>query len=290
MLFGAHVPTTGGLPSAPARGRQIEAAAIQVFTRSQLQWRARPPTAGEASAFREAMAESGIEAVLSHGSYLVNLASPDPVVLQKSRDTFLQEMERCHAFGIPCLVFHPGAHMGLGVERGIDLVAESLSGILEAARGLDVMPLVEVTAGQGSCLGHTFEEVAAILRLTAGGERLGVCLDTCHLYAAGYDIATAKGYERTMRRLDAAVGLGRVKALHLNDARLPLGSRRDRHERPGRGTLGLATFRRIANDPRLFGIPAVLETSGPIENWRADVAELKALVRPAGRRKASGGR
>jgi deoxyribonuclease-4 len=279
VLLGAHVPVTGGLFNAPANGDAVGAEAIQIFTRNQMQWRCRPLTDEETAAFRGARARSGVREVLVHGSYLVNLAGPPGDFLSKSRDCFVTEMDRCHRLGIRYLVFHPGAHMGAGEDEGLSRLAKSLDEILAATRGLDVMPLLEVTAGQGSCVGHRFEHLAEVLARVKEPERLGVCLDTCHLYAAGYDIARAKGYEATLDAFDRLVGLRKLRAIHLNDSRRELGSRVDRHARAGEGHLGLATFRRIVNDPRLRGVPMVVETPGPLAEWKKEIRRLKRLVR-----------
>jgi deoxyribonuclease-4 len=278
MLLGAHVPTAGGLDQAPARGRDITADAIQIFTRNQVQWRARPLAPEEVRAFRVALAESGVRQVLSHASYLVNLASEDASLLDKSRRAFLEEMERCHALGIPYLVFHPGAHRGAGEAAGLRTVAASLNHVLERALPLDVLLLLEVTAGQGSSVGHRFEHLASILERVKHPERVGVCLDTCHLLAAGYDIATPRGYEATLSAFARLVGLDKLKAVHLNDAGKPLGSRRDRHAPIGRGFLGRATFRRLLNDPRFDGVPMVLEAPGPLPVWKRELTLLRGLV------------
>jgi len=276
-MLGAHVSTAGGLHNAPERGREIAAEAIQVFTRNQVQWAARPISRSEAAAFRAAVERNRIRVVLSHGSYLVNLATPDRVVRERSRVAFLAEMRRCHALGIPYLVFHPGAHLGAGEEEGLRRVAESLNHALDRGHGLAVMPLLEVTAGQGSCVGHSFEHLARILEQLEAPLRVGVCLDTCHLLAAGYDIATSRGYARTMEDLDRTVGLSRVKAIHLNDAKRGLGSRLDRHESIGRGFLGAATFRRLLRDRRFRGVPMVLETPGGLPRWKEELALLRRL-------------
>lgn len=282
-MLGAHVSTAGGLALAPERGRDIGADAIQVFTRNQVQWAAKAVTAAESRAFREAVAASGIQSVLSHGSYLVNLANPDRSALRRSRKAFFAEMRRCHALGIPYLVFHPGAHMGSGEEAGLARVAESLNEALQRGRELAVMPLLEVTAGQGTCVGHRFEHLARILDLLESPDRVGVCLDTCHLLAAGYDIATPNGYERTMTELRATVGLERVKAFHLNDAKKGLGSRLDRHASVGQGFLGTATFRRLLRDERFRGLPMVLETPGGPPRWKDELALLRRLRAAGGR-------
>jgi deoxyribonuclease IV len=279
-LLGAHVPTAGGLHHAPAHGRGIGATAIQVFTRNQRQWAARPLADEESAAFRQALEASGVRSVMSHASYLINLASPDPLLLERGREAFRVEMTRCHELGIPLLVFHPGAHLGAGEDAGVRAVAKSLDFVLAACRRARVMPAIEITAGQGSCVGHRFEHLAEMLSLVKSPERVAVCLDTCHLYAAGYDIATPRGYEKTLQEFDRVVGLDKLRAIHLNDARKPLGSRVDRHAPIGEGFLGLRTFRRLLADTRLRDVPKVLETPGGLEAWRRELALLRGLGRP----------
>jgi deoxyribonuclease-4 len=278
LILGAHVPTVGGLDTAPANGQAIGADAIQVFTRSQLRWRARPVPRREARAFREALAGSRVRVVVAHGSYLVNLASPDPTARRRSRAAFLADMRRCHALGIRHLIFHPGAHLGAGDRAGLAAVAAGLDHVLRRGAGLDVTPCLEVTAGQGSCVGHRFEHLAEILGRVQRPERVGVCLDTCHLLAAGYDIASPAGYDATLLAFERLVGFDKLAAVHLNDAKRGLGSRLDRHAPIGRGTLGLATFRRILADPRFAAVPFVLETPGPLEAWRREIRLLRRLA------------
>jgi len=284
MLLGAHVPTAGGVPMAPGNGRRIAATAIQIFTRSQRQWKAKPLTAGESVAFRTALGGSGVKAVLAHASYLINLCSIVPDFLARSRQSLVEELRRCHALGIPHAVVHPGAHMGAGEKAGLAGIARSLDHVLHRTRAAAAGPLLEVTAGQGSCLGHRFEQVAEILARVKQRGRVGVCLDTCHLFAAGYDIASERGYEQTLDQFDRVVGLRNLKAIHLNDSQRPLGSRVDRHAHIGEGFLGLATFARFLNDPRLKKVPMVVETPGPVEVWKKEIALLRGLVgrRPRG--------
>ena len=277
-LLGAHVPVTGGLSTSPARAVEMGATAMQVFTRNHMQWRAKEMTEEEAGAFRDAFRASGVGAVLSHASYLVNLAATNPQFLAQSRDTLAAEVARCHLLGIPHVVVHPGAHMGAGEAAGLRAVAESLDEVLARTPGHDVTVLREATAGQGSCLGHRFEHLAAMLDAVREKRRVGVCLDTCHLHAAGYDLVTARGYEKTMDELDRVVGLRRVKAIHLNDSRRERGCRVDRHARAGEGVLGLRALARIVNDPRLAPLPMVVETPGPVEKWRAEIAVLRGLI------------
>jgi deoxyribonuclease-4 len=225
------------------------------------------------------VAKSGVKRVLTHGSYLMNLASPNPEFLAKSRDCLVTEIERCHQLAIPYVVLHPGAHMGQGEEAGLSAIARSLDAVLERTQGRDVMPLLEATAGQGSCLGHRFEHLAAIFDRVREPDRVGVCLDTCHLYAAGYDLASPEGYERTLRDFGRIVGLRKLKAIHLNDSKRERGSRVDRHARAGEGVMGLETFARIVNDRRFRGLPLVVETPGPLAEWKKEIARLRALVR-----------
>jgi deoxyribonuclease-4 len=286
MHLGAHVPITGGVFNAPGHGQAIGAEAIQIFTRNQMQWACRPLGPEEAARFREAVTKSGVRRVLTHGSYLMNLASPNPEFLAKSRDCLVTEIERCHQLGIPYVVLHPGAHMGQGEDEGLSAIARSLDAVLERTEGRDVMPLLEVTAGQGSCLGYRFEHLAAIFDRVREPDRVGVCLDTCHLYAAGYDLASPAGYERTLRDFARIVGLRKLKAIHLNDSKRERGSRVDRHARAGEGVMGLDTFTRIVNDRRFRGLPLVVETPGPLAEWKKEIARLRALVRPAAAAKA----
>lgn len=282
MLLGAHVPVSGGLAKGPHNGRAIGASAIQVFTRNQVRWGARPLDGEEVHAFRAALLGSGVEVVLAHASYLINLASPDPELLAKSRDAFVAELRRCEALGIRYLVFHPGAHLGAGDAAGLRTVAESLDAALASVPAPSVRVLLEITAGQGTCLGHRFEHLAEVLGRVAESERLGVCLDTCHLLAAGYDIASERGYASTFAEFERVVGLARLEAFHLNDAKQGLGSRVDRHERIGKGHLGTALFRRLLSDPRFASLPAVLETPGPLAAWKRELKLLQRLARPRG--------
>jgi deoxyribonuclease-4 len=268
----------GGLEKAPARGAAIGADAIQIFTRSQLRWRAEPIHADEAAAFRSAVAASGLRTVVAHGSYLVNLASPDAAALARSRAAFVADMERCQALGIRHLIFHPGAHMGAGEDKGLARVAASLDDALARAEAPEVHPTIEVTAGQGSCLGHRFEQIEEILARMKRPERARVCLDTCHLLAAGYDLATPRGYDETLRGFERRLGLPRLAAIHLNDAREGLGSHADRHAPIGRGRLGLPAFRRIVRDPRLSEVPLILETPGGLDAWTGEIALLRRLA------------
>jgi deoxyribonuclease-4 len=278
MRLGAHVSTAGGLANAPAHGLSIGANAIQIFTRNQRQWRARPVTDEEAAAFRLALDQSAIASVVSHASYLLNLASPDRGVVTKSRKGLAEEVRRCAALGIPEVVLHPGAHLGAGAAAGVRRVAESLDAVLDATAALDVRLLVEGTAGQGTSVGCTFEQLAEILGRSRHGDRLGICLDTCHLLASGHDLSTPAGHDRTWKAFGRTVGLNRLCVLHLNDSVKGLGSHLDRHAPIGRGALGRAAFRRIVSDRRLARVPMILETPGPLDVWRREIALLRRLA------------
>jgi deoxyribonuclease IV len=242
-----------------------------------MQWRARPLSNLETAGFRDGIKECGIQATVSHDSYLINLGSHNPVTLQKSLDAFADEIERCEQLGIPFLVFHPGSHVGAGEAAGLQRIVDSLNAVLGQKPKYRTRVLLENTAGQGSNLGYRFEQLAEILAKTENPKRLGVCLDTCHLFASGYDLRTRSTYEATFREFDAIVGLSRVKVFHLNDSKKSLGSRVDRHENIGKGELGLEPFRFLLNDPRFAGLPMLLETPGGDEAYRIDLTTLRSL-------------
>ncbi len=283
MILGAHESIAGGLSRAFERAAADKAESLQIFTKNARGWKAKPLADEETAAFRAAAKATGIRAI-AHCTYLVNLASDDPAMREKSLDGFTDELSRCGALGIPHLVVHPGSHPDL--DRGIELIAQGLSQSLSRANAsADV--LLEVTAGQGTSIGHRFEHLARILEQVKAPDRVGLCLDTCHLYAAGYDIASEAGYHRTLEELDRAVGLQKVQAFHLNDCKKPLGCRVDRHEEIGQGTLGLKAFAPLVNDPRFKGVVAVVETPEP-ENYAKNIDALRRLQTahpPAGRRK-----
>ncbi len=294
VLLGAHESVAGGLHLAFDRLRQVGGEALQIFTRNQRQWHPQPVTAEEVELFQKAWQESaslpvgrsfsipgasGTKAslpVASHASYLINLASGKQELVEKSVTAFAAEIDRCGQLGIPFVVIHPGSHGGDGVETGLVRFTVALDLVFEKAAFKEVMVLLETTAGQGTSLGSRFEELAFILTHCRYPERLGVCVDTCHIFAAGYDIRTLPGYLQTMEEFDRVVGIDRIKFFHLNDSKQPLASRVDRHEHIGQGAIGLAGFAGLLNDSRFAGHPMVIETEKG-EDLREDRENLRVL-------------
>ena len=258
--LGAHMSMAGGLHLAFERGIKAGCGVIQIFTQNANQWRGRMPTETDARMFREARAESGINAVLSHDIYLINLAAAPGEVREKSLAAFHEEMARCARLGIDRIVMHPGAHLGDGTERGIERIIGALDRLLDATPEFSGKILLETTAGQGTSLGHRFEQLAAIISGCRSANRLGVCFDTCHAFAAGYDLSTTDGYAATFTEFDRILGLDRLLAFHLNDSKKGLGCRVDRHEHIGLGAIGLTGFQLLMNDPRFATTPKILET------------------------------
>jgi deoxyribonuclease-4 len=276
--LGAHQSIAGGHHRAAHAARAVGCTALQVFTKSTNQWSARPLTDAQVSAFLDALEEAGIADPVGHNSYLINLASPDDALWRKSVDALTEEVERGEALGLADLVIHPGAHVGAGEDAGLARVALGLDEVHRRTQGFRLKIALETTAGQGTCLGHRFEHLRVILDRVAEPERLGVCVDTCHIFAAGYSLASEADYNTTMDALDRAVGLGRVRVWHLNDSLRPLGSRVDRHAGIGRGQLGLEPFLFVLNDPRFASLPMVLETpKGTEQGEDLDAINLRVL-------------
>jgi deoxyribonuclease IV len=287
VLLGAHESVSGGAWNAIARGRADGCEALQIFARPSQQWRARPFDRDEVSMFRSEHAAVAWP-VMSHASYLINICAADPLFLKRSRDALEDEMVRAEELGLDYVVLHPGAHMGAGRELGIGAAAASLSDLHDRTRGMRVRLLLEITAGQGSCLGCRFDDIADILDATRGSDTIGVCFDTCHAHASGMDLSTEEGYERVFDRFARTVGIDRLRAFHLNDSKTPAGSHVDRHAEIGDGYLGLLPFWRLVNDPRFAATPAVLETPhGPdkLPSFARNLARLRGLIgapRPPG--------
>ncbi|MBI5301468.1 MAG: deoxyribonuclease IV [Chloroflexi bacterium] len=280
MHLGAHMSIAGGVENAVLSGHQIGCDAIAMFTKNNNQWKAKLLTQEDADRFNAALAETGIRQVVAHTSYLINLASPDAALWKKSIAGMEDELKRCNLLGIPYLVLHPGSHMGKGVEWGIQRVADAFNRIHEKLPNVRVMTLLEHTAGQGNHLGHLFEELAQMRELIAEKKRIGVCVDSCHLFAAGYDLRKPETYTDVFKRFDDTIGIQHIKAWHLNDAKMPLGSRVDRHEHIGKGKLGRGAFRNIVNDPRWRDLPGLLETEkGPeLKEDKMNLRVLRSLL------------
>lgn len=258
-ILGAHESVAGGLCRAFERIEKVGGESLQIFTRNQRQWNPAPLSAKEISMFKEAHDKSGNIPVASHASYLINLATDKSKLLDKSINGLVLELERCQALGVPYVVMHPGSHGGAGVEKGLERFVKALDRVFMEC-GADVTLLLETTAGQGTGLGSRFEELAYIVEHSEFTENIGVCVDTCHVFAAGYELRTEQGYGETMAALEATVGVERVKFFHLNDSKKELGSRVDRHEHIGKGEIGIEGFGLLLKDPRFLNLPMTLET------------------------------
>ena len=276
MLLGAHMSVAGGLEKAFERGKSVGCETIQIFSKNSNQWKAKPISDSEARVFKAAMAYTKISPVLVHDSYLINLGHPDRTASEKAVRAFVDELRRCEQIGAAYLVAHPGAHVGSGEEAGLEQIARGLSAAHRKTQGFKTRVLLETTAGQGTTLGHRFEHLARLFDLVEQPERVGVCIDTCHLLAAGYDIRTAKGYAAVFEEFDKIVGLERIEAFHLNDAKKPIGSRVDRHEHIGKGFIGLEGFRALMRDKRFEKTTMVLETPKG-KDMKEDVENLSVL-------------
>jgi len=274
MRLGAHMSISGGLEKAVVRGQEVGCETMQIFTKNSNQWKAKPLTAVEVAVFREACQASGIGPVVAHSAYLINLAAPDEALYEKSIQAFLDELQRCELLGIPYLVVHPGAHMKAGEAQGLTRIAAAIDRIHRETSTRQAAIVLEVTAGQGTALAYKFEHFAALLEQVDAPDRLGFCLDTCHLLAAGYDFRTRKGYDQMMDAWEDLVGIERIRVIHLNDSKKELGSHVDRHEHIGQGYIGTKGFEFLLNDRRLAELPMVLETP---KDDNADVRNLATL-------------
>lgn len=281
LLIGAHESIAGGIHKAFERGASVGCTTLQVFTKNNTQWYAKPLTDEDVANYKTAQRKSRIGPVAAHDCYLINLCAVDKTILKKSRETLLEEFRRCEMLGIPYLNFHPGAHMGAGEDEGIKKIVDSLNWIHERTKGFNVLSVIETTAGQGTAIGHRFEHVRAIIDGVEEADRMAVCIDTCHIFAAGYDLRTQDAYETTMREFDDIVGLKRLVAIHVNDSKKGIGSRVDRHEHIGKGAIGNEGFRLIMQDPRLRMIPKILETpkGNDLKEDRMNLAKLRRLAR-----------
>jgi len=280
-LLGAHVSIAGGVDKALLLGKTVDCDAIQIFTKSSRQWAAKPYTKEEIELFDLNRKATAITTVIAHDSYLLNLGSPDDALRKRSLASFIDELDRCEILGVSNLVAHPGAHVGAGENEGIKTIARSLDEAHKACPGYHVKVTLEITAGQGSNLGYRFDQIAKMIDATKENDRLKVCFDTEHAFAAGYDIRTQEGYERTFTEFDEAIGIERLAAFHLNDSKKELNSRVDRHEHIGKGHIGVEAFRFLVNDQRFWGLPMCLETpKGPdLKEDRENLTLLRSLIR-----------
>ena len=279
-LLGAHMSIAGGVGNAFIEGKKVDCDAIQIFTKSSRQWASKPYSKEEIEQFHLNRKETGIGAVIAHDSYLLNIGSPDAALRARSIAAFIDELERCEMLGVTNLVAHPGAHVGAGELDGIKTIAKSLDEVHKACPGYGVKVTLEITAGQGSNLGYRFEQIGNIIDATKESDRLRVCFDTEHAFAAGYDIRTRDGYERTFGEFDEAIGIELLAAFHLNDSKKEFNSRVDRHEHIGKGFIGVEAFRMLVNDPRFWGLPMCLETpKGPdLKEDRENLELLRSLI------------
>lgn len=276
ILLGAHMSIAGGVHTALERGMRIGCTTMQMFVKNNNQWKGKPLTDEDVSTYKNLLSEARIHPIVVHDTYLINLCAVDETILKKSREALTDELNRSEQLGVEYLNFHPGSHMGAGEEEGIKRIAESLNIIHQQTKGYRVKSVIEATAGQGTAIGYRFEHLRRIIDLVEEQDRMAVCIDTCHVFAAGYDIATEKGYEATFKEFDEIVGLDRLVAFHVNDSKRELGSRVDRHEHIGKGRIGIEGFRLLMNDERFQRVPKILETpKGP--DMKEDVENMSVL-------------
>jgi deoxyribonuclease IV len=283
-IFGAHTSVAGGLENGFLLGKRVGCDCLQIFVKNQRQWKAAPLAEDQVERVRQARRETGLSPVVAHASYLLNLASPVLATRKMSIAAMIDELVRCERLSLEGLIFHPGAHQEETLESGTRRVAESLNQVHRSCAGFSCLILLEGTAGQGTSIGHRFEHLAAILEQVHEPERLGVCLDTCHLFAAGYDFRKPEQYAAMMEELDELIGIAKVYCIHMNDSKRELGSRVDRHEHIGKGRIGKAGFANFVNDPRLAGIPMILETPKGKDGRGTDLDKvnlkrLRSLIR-----------
>ncbi len=277
LLLGAHTSTAGGVHKAVERADKLKFTAMQIFTKNNNRWNAKPLEEDEIKKFKELLKDSDIKFVLTHSSYLINLCSKNKLTLKKSRNAFIDELERCELLGIPHLNFHPGSHGGQGEEDGIKLIAESLNICHDKTPNYKVTSMLEATAGQGTTLGYRFEQLRKIIDLIEDKKRMTVCIDTAHIFAAGYNIRDRNEYKKVIKEFDDIIGLKRLKCFHVNDSKKELGSRVDRHEHIGKGFIGKEGFANIMNDKKMEKISKILETPKGKE-MKEDSKNLKTLL------------
>ena len=276
QLLGAHTSTSGGVSKAIERANKLNFSAIQIFTKNNNRWFSKPLEEDEIEKFRSLDDKSTVKFIVSHDSYLINLCSSNPEILEKSQNAFIDELTRCELLGIPYLNFHPGSHTGRGEDDGLKVISDSINIAHSKTKGFNVSSMLEITAGQGTVLGYRFEQINKIIESIEEVERMSVCIDTAHMFAAGYDFRDEESYIKTMQEFDDIIGINRLKCFHINDSKKELGSRVDRHENIGKGFIGLDGFRNIMNDKRLTTIPKILETPKGKEQLE-DLENLEVL-------------
>ncbi len=281
LLIGAHCSAAGGVYNALLEGKRIGATTIQLFTANQRQWTPKPPSEEDIKVWHETLKETGLKEIMSHDSYLINLGAPAPENLEKSRRAFREEIERCLALGISYCNFHPGSYLKESPQQCLDLIVESLLEVKPLVENSNLRLLIEATAGQGTNMGWQFEELAYLVANTKNEIPVGVCIDTCHIFAAGYDIRNSDAWDRTLREFDETVGLQHLYGLHVNDSMKPFGSRKDRHAPLGDGEIGIDCFKFMMQDPRLRHIPKYLETPGGPDNWEKEIKMLRKFAKEA---------
>ncbi len=279
LLMGAHFSIAKGLHKAITEADSYNCNALQIFTKNASTWKEKFLTENQINDFLKTKQKTGIDRIISHTSYLINIAGPDKKKSAMSCEALKQEIIRCGQLEIPYVVLHPGAHMGEGEEKGIQRIANNVNRIFVATNGIATRLLLETTAGQGSSIGHTFEQLDSIIKKVEDKSRIGICLDTCHIFAAGYDISNKKGYEHTIKAFDDIIGLNNLFVIHLNDTKKACNTRVDRHEHIGDGCIGLDAFKHIINDSRLKDIPKILETPKLKDGKDADTINLELLRR-----------
>jgi deoxyribonuclease-4 len=279
LKLGAHTSIAGGLTRAFEEGEEIKADVIQIFSKNQRQWIGKDYSQKDLAAFHQKRTASKIDAVMIHTSYLINLASDNPETLTKSIDALVDELHRAHMLQIPFVVLHPGSHLGKGEAEGITAIAQNLRLVFERAENDDVTVLLEITAGQGTNLGYRYEHLRDIIDQCDYTQQTAVCLDTCHMFAAGYDIRTPEAWDNAITDFDKVIGLDKLKGFHFNDSKHPLGSKKDRHERIGQGDIGESGFRSILQDKRVNHLPMILEVPGGLEAYKADIELLRQLAK-----------
>jgi len=279
MIIGGHMSIGGGFAEAPERARNIGLDAMQVFTKNQRQWIAKPLNMEDVNFYLENMKRFDIKITVAHASYLVNLAAPEQDKFEKSIESMVHELQRCESLKIPYLIFHPGAHMGEGEKNGLKRIVDGINKIIEKSEGIKAKITIETTAGQGTNLGYRFEQIGFILDNVSDKSKVRVCMDTCHIFAAGYELRSKDGYEKTMDEFSRNIGFENLVAVHLNDSEKALGSRVDRHAQIGRGYIGREGFKNLLKDKRFSNMPLILETPGGEALYPEDLNMIKSILK-----------